>query len=126
MDILTASVFAAALVIGIGTLAPGIAQGIAVNGAMQGISRQPEASGTIGTNLIIGLAFMESLTIYALVVALLLLFADPYTKPAMAERTAQSQVDVLKLKIEQLELQKKFDALQKPGSAEEQEMQNVE
>lgn len=116
MDILTASVFASALVIGIGTLAPGIAQGIAVNGAMQGISRQPEASGTIGTNLIIGLAFIESLTIYALVVALLLLFADPYTKPAMAERDAQSQVEVLRLKIQQIQLKTQLDALQKAGT----------
>lgn len=119
MDILTASVFASALVVGIGTLAPGIAQGIAVNGAMQGISRQPEASGTIGTNLIIGLAFIESLTIYALVVALLLLFADPYTKPAMAERDAQSQVEVLKLKIQQIQLQTQLDALQKSGAPAE-------
>jgi F-type H+-transporting ATPase subunit c len=112
-------VFASALVIGIGTLAPGIAQGIAVNGAMQGISRQPEASGTIGTNLIIGLAFMESLTIYALLVALLLLFFDPYTKPAKAERDAQAEVEVLKLKIQQIQLQNQLDALQKPGAPAE-------
>lgn len=118
MDILTASVFASALVVGIGTLAPGIAQGIAVNGAMQGISRQPEASGTIGTNLIIGLAFIESLTIYALVVALLLLFASPYTKSVKAERDAQSQVEVLKLKIQQAQLQAQYDALPKAAPAE--------
>ena len=118
MDILTASVFASALVVGIGTLAPGIAQGIAVNGAMQGISRQPEASGTIGTNLIIGLAFIESLTIYALVVALLLLFADPYTKSAKAERDAQAQVEVLKLKIQQAQLQAQYDAMLKAAPAE--------
>lgn len=113
MDILTASVSVAALVVGIGTLGPGVAQGIAVNGAMQGIARQPEASGTIGTNLIIGLAFIESLTIYALVVALLLLFANPYTKAAKTEREAQAQVEVLKLKIQQIELQAKLDALPK-------------
>lgn len=116
MDILTASVFASALVIGIGTIAPGIAQGLAVSGAMQGISRQPEASGTIGTNLIIGLAFIESLTIYALVVALLLLFADPYTKSAKAERDAQAQVEVLKLKIQELQLQTQLDTMQKAGT----------
>lgn len=119
MDILTASVFAAALAVGIGTIGPGIAQGIAVNGALQGISRQPEAAGTIATNLIIGLAFIESLTIYALVIALLLLFADPYAKSAKAEKDAQSQVEVLKLKIQQIQLQSQFDSLQKSGTPAE-------
>lgn len=119
MDILTASVFAAALVVGIGTIGPGIAQGMAVNGAMQGIARQPEASGTIGTNLIIGLAFIESLTIYALVVALLLLFADPYTKSVKDERDAQSQVEILKLKIQQSQLQAQYDGLQKTAATAE-------
>lgn len=119
MDILTASVFASALVVGIGTIGPGVAQGIAVNGAMQGIARQPEASGTIGTNLIIGLAFIESLTIYALVVALLLLFADPYTKSAKDEKDAQAQVQILKHKIEQLQLQAQYDALQKQAAPAE-------
>lgn len=115
MDILTASVFAAALVMGIGTIGPGIAQGIAVNGAMQGISRQPEAAGTIGTNLIIGLAFIESIAIYALVVALLLIFADPYTKPALAEKSAQAQVEVLKAQIQVLQLKAQSEALPKPA-----------
>jgi len=118
MDILTASVFASALVVGIGTIGPGVAQGIAVSGAMQGISRQPEAAGTIGTNLIIGLAFIESLTIYALVIALLLLFADPYTKSAKAEKDAQAQVEVLKLKILQSQLQAQYDAMMKATPAE--------
>jgi F-type H+-transporting ATPase subunit c len=108
MDILTASVFASALVVGIGTIGPGIAQGIAVNGAMQGIARQPEASGTIGTNL----------TIYALVVALLLLFADPYTKSAIAEKNAQSQVEVLKFKIQEAQLKAQYEAMMKAAPAE--------
>ncbi len=118
MDILTASVFASALAVGIGTIGPGIAQGIAVNGALQGISRQPEASGTIATNLIIGLAFIESLTIYALVIALLLLFADPYAKSALAEKDAQSKVEVLKLKIQETQLKAQYEALTKTAPAE--------
>ena len=84
---------------------------------MQGISRQPEASGSLGTNLIIGLAFIESLMIYGLVIALLLLFANPYAKPVMAERDTKSQVEVLKLKIQQAELQAKYDALPKTAPA---------
>jgi F-type H+-transporting ATPase subunit c len=118
MDILTVSVFASALVVGIGTIGPAIGQGMAVNGALQGISRQPEAAGPIGTNLIIGLAFMESLMIYGLVIALLLLFANPYVKPIMAEREAQAQAEVLKYKAEQIQLQSQLDARQKSAGAE--------
>lgn len=74
-----ATVLAAAIAIGVGTIGTGLGQGIAVSKAVEGIARQPEAAGTIQTNLIIGLAFIESLCIYALVVALILLFANPFT-----------------------------------------------
>ena len=113
MDILTASVVVAGFSIAIATIGTGIAQGMAVNGAMQGISRQPEAAGTIGTNLIIGLAFIESLAIYALVVALLLLFADPFATGAKEQVEMQNKVSVLKMKVEELQLQGQLDALQK-------------
>ena len=113
MDILTASVVIAGLSIAIATIGTGIGQGMAVNGAMQGISRQPEAAGTIGTNLIIGLAFIESLAIYALVVALLLLFADPFATGAKEQVEMQNKVSVLKMKVEELQLQGQLDTLQK-------------
>ena len=74
-----ATVLAAALSIAVGTIGTGLGQGNAVAKAVEGIARQPEAAGTIQTNLIIGLAFIESLCIYALVVALILLFANPFT-----------------------------------------------
>ena len=51
--------------------------GTAIGGACEGTSRNPEAGGRILTTMIIGLAMIESLTIYALVVALLLLFVRP-------------------------------------------------
>jgi len=113
MDILTASVVVAGFSIAIATIGTGIGQGMAVNGAMQGISRQPEAAGTIGTNLIIGLAFIESLAIYALVVALLLLFADPFATGAKEQVEMQNKVSVLKMKIEELQLQGQLGTLQK-------------
>ena len=113
MDILTASVVVAGFSMAIATIGTGIAQGMAVNGAMQGISRQPEAAGTIGTNLIIGLAFIESLAIYALVVALLLLFADPFATGAKEQVEMQNKVSVLKLKVEELQLQGQLDTMQK-------------
>jgi len=64
----------AALAIGLGTIGTGLAQGNAVAKAMEAIGRNPESTGRLQTVMIIGLAFIESLAIYALVVALILLF----------------------------------------------------
>jgi F-type H+-transporting ATPase subunit c len=69
---------AAALGLGLAALGGGLGQGIAVSKAVEGIARQPEAAGPIQTAMIIGISFIESLTIYALVVALILLFANPF------------------------------------------------
>ena len=63
---------ATGLAIGIAALGGGIGQGIAVKGAMEGIARNPGASGKIMTTLIIGLALIESLVIYALVISFIL------------------------------------------------------
>jgi F-type H+-transporting ATPase subunit c len=73
-----ACALAAALGLGLAALGGGLGQGIAISKAVEGIARQPEASGPITTALIIGISFIESLTIYALVVALILLFANPF------------------------------------------------
>lgn len=48
--------------------------GIAIGKASDGISRQPEATGNIRTNLMLGLVFIETLIIYALIVAILIIF----------------------------------------------------
>ena len=77
--IAAASVLSAGLSIGISTIGPGFAQGAAASQAVDGISRQPEAEGKIRGTLLLSLAFMESLTIYGLVVALCLIFANPFT-----------------------------------------------
>lgn len=71
---------AAALAISFSAGACGIGQGIAVGKAVEGIARQPEALKQIQTNMILGLAFIESLTIYALLISLILLFVNPFTK----------------------------------------------
>ena len=65
---------AAGLAIGLGALGPGIGIGLLAMGAMQGISRNPEATEQIQANMILGIAFAEAIAIYALVVALLLKF----------------------------------------------------
>ncbi len=71
------TVLAAGLAIGLGAIGSGIGMGTAIGGACEGTSRNPEAGGRILTTMIIGLAMIESLTIYALVIALLLLFGSP-------------------------------------------------
>lgn len=65
---------AAALAVGIPAFGCGIGMGTAINAACSGIARNPEAGGKIQVNMIIGLALIESLTIYGLVIALILLF----------------------------------------------------
>ena len=64
----------AGLCMGIGAIDPAIGEGNAVGKALEGMARQPEATGTLRTNMILGCAITESTGIYSLVVALLLLF----------------------------------------------------
>lgn len=68
---------AAAIAIAIASIGPGIGQGIAAAKAMESIARQPEASGDIRTSLILSLAFMEALTIYGLLIAILIWLKIP-------------------------------------------------
>ena len=77
--IAAASVIAAGLAVGLAAIGPGMGQGTAAGYAVEGIARQPEAEGKIRGALLLSFAFMESLTIYGLVVALALLFANPFT-----------------------------------------------
>ena len=58
-----------------GMIGPGIGIGLVVNGALQALGRNPEAGGELRTNMILGIVFAESVAIYALVVALILIFA---------------------------------------------------
>lgn len=62
------------LALGLAAIGCGIGLGNAVSGAMEAMGRQPEAIGRIQTAMIIGLAFIEALTIYVFVS--LFLFAD--------------------------------------------------
>lgn len=57
-----------------GAIGAGAGIGILVGGAVQGIARNPDAGGDIQTNMILGIAFAEAVAIYALVVALIILF----------------------------------------------------
>lgn len=68
------AVIGAGIAVGIAAIGAGLGQGIATGKAVEGIARNPNASGKIMTPLIVGLAMMESLTIYGLVVSVLILF----------------------------------------------------
>ncbi|KAK9669498.1 hypothetical protein RND81_13G135000 [Saponaria officinalis] len=63
---------------GLASIGPGVGQGTIAGQAVEGIARQPEAEGKIRGTLLLSLDFMEALTIYGLVVALALLFANPF------------------------------------------------
>ena len=73
-----ASILGAALAVSFGAIDPALGKGRAVAAAMDAIARQPEAANTISRTLFVGLAMIETMAIYCLVIALLLLFANPF------------------------------------------------
>lgn len=74
MDADAARLIGTALAIGLAAIGPGIGIGIIVNGALQAIGRNPEAQGTIVTNMFIGIVFAEALAIFGLVISFLIGF----------------------------------------------------
>lgn len=71
------STIMAILGIVLGTMLPAIAMGRSISHALEALSRQPEAEGSITRTLFIGLAMIESLAIYCLVIVLIVLFRNP-------------------------------------------------
>lgn len=65
---------AAAVCVGIAAAAAAVGMGIAIAKSSEGISRQPEAAGSIRTSLMLGLVFIETAIIYALIIAILIIF----------------------------------------------------
>jgi F-type H+-transporting ATPase subunit c len=74
------SLFVAGLAIAFGTLGTGLGMGNGLNGATNAVGRNPEAQGKILLTMMVGLAMIESLAIYALVIALIVLYANPILK----------------------------------------------
>ena len=72
MDPQTAVGFLLPLAVGVAAIGSGLGLGKAVGAAMEAMGRQPEAAGKIQTAMIIGAAFIEALTIYALVAVILI------------------------------------------------------
>ena len=79
-----ASIITAGLTIGIGAIGPALGEGRAVAIALSSLAQQPDASATITRTLFVGLAMIESLAIYCFVVALILIFANPFWNHILA------------------------------------------
>jgi F-type H+-transporting ATPase subunit c len=69
---------ASGIAIGCGAIGAGAGIGIAASGACQAVGRNPNAQGKVMMTMLIGMAMAESIAIYALVVSLVLLFANPF------------------------------------------------
>jgi F-type H+-transporting ATPase subunit c len=80
MEFFAWCMMAAGLGMGLGSIGTGIGQGLAIKAACEGVARNPGASGKIMTTMMIGLAMIESLAIYVFVVAMIILFANPFTE----------------------------------------------
>jgi len=78
MNIEMISVLGAALAVAFGAIGPALGEGRAVAAAMDAIARQPESVGPLSRTLFVGLAMIETMAIYCLVIALLLLYANPF------------------------------------------------
>jgi F-type H+-transporting ATPase subunit c len=78
MNLQALSILGAVIAVSFGAVMPAFAEGRALAAAMEAIARQPEAGGTISRTLFVGLAMIETMAIYCLVIALLLLFANPF------------------------------------------------
>ena len=61
----------------LGAITPAIAEGRAVEKALESMARQPDAAGDLRTTLLIAMALLESTAIYVLLVILILVFANP-------------------------------------------------
>lgn len=74
MDVAAMKELGAALAMGLGAIGPGIGIGLIGSKAVEAMGRNPEVTGTIQTNMILAIAFAESMGIFALVIALLVKF----------------------------------------------------
>lgn len=75
MEVESAKLIGAALAMGLGALGPGIGLGLLASKALEAIGRNPEAQGKVQTTMILAIAVTEAVAIYALVIALMILFA---------------------------------------------------
>ncbi|MRR33425.1 F0F1 ATP synthase subunit C [bacterium] len=83
MLFITICILAAGIGMGLGVVGPGIGMGHAIKGALDGTSRNPGVYKQLLTTMMIGLAMIESLAIYVLVICMIILYANPYKDVAL-------------------------------------------
>ncbi len=76
--IAVASIVVAGLTIAIGSIGPALGESRAVAEVLRSIAQQPDEANTITRTLFVGLAMIESTAIYCLVIAMILLFTNPF------------------------------------------------
>ena len=72
------SIVAAAMCMAIGAFAPALGEARALQQALSSMAQQPDEAGTLTRTLFIGLAMIESIAIYCLVISIILIFANPF------------------------------------------------
>lgn len=83
--IATISMVTAGITMALGVLGPAYAQGKAISEGLKAIAQQPDEAANITRTLFVGLAMIESLAIYCLVVSLILMFANPFWTHALGK-----------------------------------------
>jgi F-type H+-transporting ATPase subunit c len=84
-DFVSISTAVALAAIAVGVVAPAFAMGRAITQALDALARQPESEKSIMRTLFIGLAMIESLAIYVLVIVLIVLFRNPLLEYILAK-----------------------------------------
>jgi F-type H+-transporting ATPase subunit c len=79
------SICGAALCMAIGAISPALGEARAIQQALSSIAQQPDEAGAISRTLFIGLAMIESIAIYCLVISIILIFANPFWSHAIAK-----------------------------------------
>ena len=72
------SILTAGFTISVGSIGPALAQGRALATALQAIAQQPDEASTLTRTLFVGLAMVESFAIYCFVIAMIIIFANPF------------------------------------------------
>lgn len=88
-SIAVASIVTAGMTISIGCIGPALGEGKSVAAALTSLAQQPDASATITRTLFVGLAMIESTAIYSFVVAMILLFANPFWNHVISQKAGK-------------------------------------
>jgi F-type H+-transporting ATPase subunit c len=83
------SIVAAGATIAVGSIGPALGEGRAVSTALTSLAQQPDAASTITRTLFVGLAMIESIAIYCLVISMILIFANPFWNHVVAQSTGK-------------------------------------